>query len=34
VELCTNDIDIASSFTAARLVYKVRNYHARFATAR
>jgi agmatinase len=31
VELCPNDIDIASSFTAARLVYKVLNYHARYA---
>jgi agmatinase len=31
VELCPNDIDIASSFTAARLVYKILNYHARFA---
>jgi len=31
VELCPNDVDIASSFTAARLVYKVLNYHARFA---
>jgi agmatinase len=30
VELCPNDADIASSFTAARLVYKVLNYHARF----
>jgi len=29
VELCPNDADIASSFTAARLVYKVLNYHAR-----
>lgn len=28
VELCPNDADIASSFTAARLVYKVMNYHA------
>jgi agmatinase len=34
VELCPNDADIASSFTAARLVYKVLNYHARFAGAR
>ncbi|HET6347920.1 MAG TPA: arginase family protein [Candidatus Krumholzibacteria bacterium] len=33
VELCPNDTDIASSFTAARLVYKVLNYHARFARA-
>lgn len=31
VELCPNDVDIASSFTAARLVYKVLNYHTRFA---
>jgi agmatinase len=31
VELCPNDIDIASSFAAARLVYKVLNYHARYA---
>ena len=28
VELCPNDADIASSFTAARLVYKVMNYDA------
>jgi agmatinase len=28
VELCPNDADIASSFTAARLIYKVMNYHA------
>jgi agmatinase len=34
VELCPNDADIASSFTAARLVYKVLNYHERFARAR
>jgi len=34
VELCPNEHDIASSFTAARLVYKVLNYHARFADAR
>ena len=34
VELCPNDHDIASSFTAARLVYKVMNYHARYAQAR
>lgn len=34
VELCPNDADIASSFTAARLVYKVMNYHTRFAGAR
>lgn len=33
VELCPNDADIASSFTAARLVYKVLNYHARYARA-
>jgi agmatinase len=31
VELCPNDADIASSFTAARLVYKVMNYHAAYA---
>ncbi len=31
VELCPTDYDPASSFTAARLVYKVMNYHARFA---
>jgi agmatinase len=31
VELCPNDADIASSFTAARLVYKVLNYHAYYA---
>ena len=31
VELCPSDADIASSFIAARLVYKVLNYHARFA---
>jgi agmatinase len=31
VELCPSDADIASSFTAARLVYKVLNYHARYA---
>jgi agmatinase len=31
VELCPNDMDIASSFTAARLVYKVMNHHARYA---
>lgn len=34
VELCPNEVDIASSFTAARLVYKVLNYHARFARGR
>jgi agmatinase len=28
VELCPHEADIASSFTAARLVYKVMNYHA------
>jgi len=28
VELCPDERDIASSFTAARLVYKVMNYHA------
>jgi agmatinase len=28
VELCPQETDIASSFTAARLVYKVLNYHA------
>jgi agmatinase len=33
VELCPNDMDIASSFTAARLVYKVLNHHARHANA-
>ena len=33
VELCPNDADIASSFIAARLVYKVLNYHAYYATA-
>jgi len=31
VELCPNQHDIASSFTAARLVYKVMNYHAAYA---
>ena len=31
VELCPSEHDPASSFTAARLVYKVLNYHARFA---
>jgi hypothetical protein len=31
VELAPNDADIASSFTAARLVYKVMNYHAAYA---
>jgi agmatinase len=31
VELCPSDADIASSFTAARLVYKVLNYHAAYA---
>jgi len=31
VELCPTEYDPASSFTAARLVYKVLNYHARFA---
>jgi agmatinase len=31
VELCPTEYDPASSFTAARLVYKVMNYHARFA---
>jgi agmatinase len=30
VELCPNEHDIASSFTAARLVYKVLNYHTRY----
>ncbi|HXV13077.1 MAG TPA: arginase family protein [Candidatus Krumholzibacteria bacterium] len=30
VELAPNDADIASSFTAARLVYKVMNYHAAY----
>ena len=34
VELCPNKIDIASSFTAARLVYKVLNYHAYHSRAR
>jgi agmatinase len=34
VELCPSDYDPASSFTAARLVYKILNYHTRFATAR
>lgn len=34
VELCPNEHDPASSFTAARLVYKVLNYHARFAGTR
>ncbi len=33
VELAPNEADIASSFTAARLVYKVINYHAYYATA-
>jgi agmatinase len=33
VELCPTDYDPASSFTAARLVYKVLNYHARFAVS-
>jgi agmatinase len=28
VELCPNDDDIVSSFTTARLVYKVMTYHA------
>jgi agmatinase len=31
VELCPNDQDIASSFTAARLVYKILNYHAYYS---
>ncbi len=31
VELAPNDADIASSFTAARLIYKVMNYHAAYA---
>lgn len=31
VELCPTEYDPASSFTAARLVYKVMNYHARFS---
>jgi agmatinase len=31
VELCPSDADIASSFTAARLIYKVMNYHAAYA---
>jgi agmatinase len=31
VELCPNEADIASSFTAARLVYKVMNYHVYYA---
>lgn len=31
VELCPTEYDPASSFTAARLIYKVMNYHARFA---
>jgi len=31
VELCPSEADIASSFTAARLVYKVMNYHAYYA---
>ncbi|MDH4037194.1 MAG: arginase family protein [Candidatus Krumholzibacteria bacterium] len=31
VELCPQETDIASSFTAARLVYKVLNYHAYYA---
>jgi len=33
VELCPTEYDPASSFTAARLVYKVLNYHARFAVS-
>lgn len=33
VELCPDERDIASSFTAARLVYKVMNYHAYYAQA-
>lgn len=28
VELCPNEVDVVSSFTAARLVYKVMAYHA------
>ena len=31
VELCPSDADIASSFTAARLIYKVMNYHAAYS---
>jgi agmatinase len=31
VELCPSRHDVASSFTAARLVYKVLNYHAYYA---
>jgi len=31
VELCPHEEDIASSFAAARLVYKVLNYHAYYA---
>jgi agmatinase len=31
VELCPQETDIASSFTAARLVYKVLNYHAYYS---
>jgi agmatinase len=31
VELCPTEYDPASSFTAARLVYKVMNYHDRFS---
>jgi agmatinase len=31
VELCPQEADIASSFTAARLVYKVLNYHAYYS---
>lgn len=31
VELCPSDADIASSFTAARLIYKVINYHAAYS---
>lgn len=31
VELAPTDADIASSFTAARLVYKIMNYHAAYA---
>jgi len=31
VELCPTEYDPASSFTAARLVYKVLNYHDRFS---
>lgn len=30
VELCPNDDDVVSSFTAARLVYKVMAHHARY----